>query len=482
MTWFARVGFRRTVARLLLALFALPTGPALGMGMVDADDLGFVVAEPAPQFGATVELSERTTALAEAHRAARRIAQRARPGVVAARSTLAALDRSLRRARPAVAPLARRGRVAAAIGLDLAAERALVRPGFSSFATTEGGGSSRHGSEGDPDTLPLTDLPAPPTPPDAVPTALPPGAAARSGRATPATVPPTHLEPSVAVPVVPAFSLLSISWQPNDPSPGAVFLPVASAVRRVFAFDACDPGDPWKLWDPADPGGSDLTAITPSKGFWLEGVAEATIPEGGPEPVTTSIPLCPGWNLIGFPSSSPRPVGAALASIAGSYLRVFGFDPNDSDDPWEVFDVAVPAWANDLTELRPGRGYWIYVTAATTLEVSNQDDLPTAAIDSPDDLAEITGPVPVVGTVRSPTLASWRLSYRAVGDADWVDLGIGSAPVEAAPLGELDPTLLENGLYELRLVAIDGAGRVAESSIAISIAGTTSEASNGFTT
>ena len=140
----------------------------------------------------------------------------------------------------------------------------------------------------------------------------------------------------VAVPVVPAFNLLSISWQPNDPSPGAVFLPIASAVRRVFAFDACDTADPWKVWDPASPGTSDLTAITPTKGFWLEGQGSGTLPEGGPEPTTTSIPLCLGWNLIGYPAGSARPVATALASIAGQYIRLFGFDPTDSADPWEV--------------------------------------------------------------------------------------------------------------------------------------------------
>jgi len=274
-----------------------------------------------------------------------------------------------------------------------------------------------------------------------------------------------------AVPVVPAFNLLSISWQPNDPSPGAVFLPIQSAVRRVFAFDACDTADPWKVWDPASPGTSDLTAITPAKGFWLEGQGSATLPEGGPEPTTTSIPLCLGWNLIGYPAGSARPVATALASIAGKYIRLFGFDPTDSADPWEVYDVAVPAWANDMTELRPGRGYWIYVTEATTLTISNEEELPDVAILSPADLAEVTGPTAIVGTVRSPELQSWTLAVRAVGDSDWIALGTGTTPVEAQTLGTLDPTLLENGLYEVRLRAVDTALNYVEEIIALNIEG-----------
>jgi len=247
--------------------------------------------------------------------------------------------------------------------------------------------------------------------------------------------------------------------------------PIAGAVARVYAFDACDPGDPWKLYDPADPGTSDLAAISPSIGFWLEGSAGATLPEAGPEPVETSISLCAGWNLIGFPASSPRPVAAALASIAGQYLRVFAFDPTDPEDPWEVFDPAVPAWVDDLAELRPGRGYWIYATEATTLTISNASDGPTVAILDPVDLDEVTAPSDVVGTVRSPSLAGWELGFRAEGDATWIPIAAGAATAEAQPLGLFDPTLLENGLYELRLAAADTLGRIAEQVVDVVVDG-----------
>ena len=444
MTCSAWAGLRRTVARLLLATFLLPAGPVLGMGVVVPSDLGLRISEPAPGFGAHVSVTHRTTTLALARQAARG---------------------------------AWLGIAAQLGGIELSSSTSeLFSAGETlSFAATSRTDAlpraARENSEGQ---LPLADvlpqeIPPPPTPPDARPSPVRRGASTPRAETAPASA--GSVRPLVAVPVVPAFNLLSISWQPNDPAPGAVFLPIQSAVRRVFAFDACDTADPWKLWDPANPGASDLTSITPAKGFWLEGTGAATLPEGGPEPVTTSIPLCLGWNLIGFPLSSPRPVGAALAAIAGQYLRVFGFDPTDADDPWEVFDVAVPAWANDLAELRPGRGYWIYVTQATTLTVSNEADLPTVSIQSPADLAEVTGPVPIVGTVRSPSLASWSLSFRAVGDPDWIDLGAGTMTAEAQPLAIFDPTLLENGLYEVRLRAVDSASNFAETTIALAVEG-----------
>ncbi len=63
----------------------------------------------------------------------------------------------------------------------------------------------------------------------------------------------------------------------------------------------------------------------------------------------------------------------------------------------------------------------------------------TVAIASPADLAEVTAPTPVVGSVRSPTLAGWELDFRAEGDAIWLtardrhDTGRGGAARELRP-------------------------------------------------
>ncbi len=466
---------QKTTARLLLTLALLPTGPVMGMGAVAPEDLGLRVTEAAPALGPGVTLVRRTTSL----EMARQAAQGAWLGIAAKVGT-GGLP----------AKIFGKGKKLQELGIRFAFEALNRSSSFTSILFSSESKSllgARSASQSAPraagatgaDQAPLTDLPEgaippPPTPPDANPTALPAGAATSGSvapRAARSGAGAGSVQPMVSVPVVPAFNLLSISWQPNDPSPGAVFLPIQSSVRRVFAFDACDTADPWKVWDPASSGTSDLTAITPAKGFWLEGQGSATLPEGGPEPTTTSIPLCLGWNLIGYPAGSARPVATALASIAGKYVRLFGFDPTDSADPWEVYDVGVPAWANDLTELRPGRGYWIYVTEATTLVVSNEEELPDVAILQPADLAEVTGPTAIVGTVRSPELQSWTLAYRAVGDPDWLPLGSGTTPLEAQTLGTLDPTLLENGLYEVRLRAVDTALNYVEETIALNVEG-----------
>ncbi|MEO8197860.1 MAG: hypothetical protein ABI689_14180, partial [Thermoanaerobaculia bacterium] len=446
---------RRITAKLLLTLGLLPTGPVMGMGAVAPQDLGLQVAEVAPAIGPHITIASRTTSLTLAEQFARQAARGAWRGFAARLDTVGLSAKGFGRGKKLQEVAVRHALEALKRGLSSTSR--LFSAGSATLLGATGAPSAAPRAAGATGSgqAPLTDLPEgaippPPTPPDANPTSLPSGAAPPvAPRAARIGAGPGFVQPMISVPVVPAFNLLSISWQPNDPSPGALFLPIASAVRRVFAFDACDTADPWKVWDPASPGTSDLTAITPAKGFWLEGQGSATLPEGGPEPATTSISLCLGWNLIGFPAASPRPVAAALAPIAGKYIRVFGFDPTDAQDPWEVYDVAVPVWANDMTELRPGRGYWIYVTEATTLVVSNEEESPDVAILSPADLAEVTGPTAIVGTVRSANLLDWTLAFRASEAAAWIPLATGTTPVEAQPLATFDPTQLENDLYEV---------------------------------
>ncbi|MCP3938179.1 MAG: hypothetical protein GY708_22760, partial [Actinomycetia bacterium] len=242
---------------------------------------------------------------------------------------------------------------------------------------------------------------------------------------------------------------------------------LAVAVAAV----GCSGRGPWLRYDPADPAASDLTAVDHRIGMWVTAIAATLLPVSGTLPATTTIELCEGWNLIGFPSAEPRHPYAALSSIAGKWERIFGYDAFDPEDPWEYFDPVVPDWANDLTLMHPGRGYWVLATETATLEIRNQGPPPTVAITSPADLAVITQPTEILGTVESDRLDSWTLTYRPLGDGEAVDLAASNAPVSGGTLATFDPTLLLNGLYELELTATDVQGQQVTESIAVSVEG-----------
>ncbi|HEU0042924.1 MAG TPA: DUF6531 domain-containing protein, partial [Jiangellaceae bacterium] len=84
---------------------------------------------------------------------------------------------------------------------------------------------------------------------------------------------------------------------------------------------------------------------------------------------------------------------------------------------------------------------------------------PVVALTAPLDGARVTAPTPVVGSATSNALASWKLEYRLEGDTAYTRFAAGTTQVTAGSLGTLDPSLLLNGLYEVRLTATDTAGR-----------------------
>jgi RHS repeat-associated protein len=85
--------------------------------------------------------------------------------------------------------------------------------------------------------------------------------------------------------------------------------------------------------------------------------------------------------------------------------------------------------------------------------------LPTAAIASPSDLAEVTAPTNVVGTATDANFLRYTLQLGGVDEATLRTIGSGTTPVVNGVLGRIDPTLLENGLYRVRLIAEDVNGQ-----------------------
>ncbi len=150
---------------------------------------------------------------------------------------------------------------------------------------------------------------------------------------------------------------------------------------------------------------------------------------------------------------------------------VYGYDPSDAEDPWAIHDVTVPDWANDLQTFEVGKGYWILVTEDVTLEIPNQGDAPTVAFTTPMDLSEVTEPTDLLGDVSSPMLDFWRVSSRLIGQTDWQELARGSQPRAGEKLAGFDPTLLLNGLHELKLEAVDSLGRIVEDRISVVVEG-----------
>jgi RHS repeat-associated protein len=93
--------------------------------------------------------------------------------------------------------------------------------------------------------------------------------------------------------------------------------------------------------------------------------------------------------------------------------------------------------------------------------VAGDATAPTAAIATPADLAEVTMPTDIVGTVSDGNFLRYTVQLAEVDATTFTTIGSGTTAVTNGVVGRLDPTLLENGLYRVRLIAEDVNGQTA---------------------
>ncbi len=199
--------------------------------------------------------------------------------------------------------------------------------------------------------------------------------------------------------------------------------------------------------------------------------------------------------------SSPRSASDSLDELVGTvlanggtldryivdYALVSAVNPSNLSDPsvsWtELSTGTSEKTAETITPLTDpvfDNGRWVIrlrafntnglgSLASTTLD-SGDRSTPTTAFTSPDPETDITYLTDIRGTVsqENGVLDYWVLEYASTeqvgltnlnANADWVEIGRGTSPVTDALLGTLDPTLLRNGSYILRLKAFNTSGR-----------------------
>lgn len=86
---------------------------------------------------------------------------------------------------------------------------------------------------------------------------------------------------------------------------------------------------------------------------------------------------------------------------------------------------------------------------------------PTVALTSPDDGTKLNVPTDIMGTATDDHLIDFKLEYSEKGKNEFIKFAQGSLSVIDGKLGNLDTTQLRNGLYDIRLTAIDASGNTA---------------------
>ncbi len=93
--------------------------------------------------------------------------------------------------------------------------------------------------------------------------------------------------------------------------------------------------------------------------------------------------------------------------------------------------------------------------------IAGDGTFPVVVLESPAEDAEITLPTDIVGTVSDAHFLRYTLTFERINEAGRHVIATGTVPVASNVVGRFDPTLLENGLYLIRLAAEDLNGQIA---------------------
>lgn len=264
------------------------------------------------------------------------------------------------------------------------------------------------------------------------------------------------------------WNLVSIPLLATNPDPGAVF----AGVDPLWLYD-------YALGQTVGLGEPGMRNPGPGRAQWLLLQQPQTFSIAG-DPINATagarLGIGPGWNGIGNPWLSAVEWSDARVSVQngtstvplGEALTQGWIQPLQLPDPAGGY-VEVPAGAGDL---EPWQGYLLFstITGSLVLTAPPPDTQPPT-VGLEEAALTVTEPTEVVGTAADANLLEWRLEYAPTGTGSYTVVATGTTPVADGVLGQVDPTLMVNGLYDLRLVTTDLAGNASAATIPMVVKG-----------
>ncbi len=134
---------------------------------------------------------------------------------------------------------------------------------------------------------------------------------------------------------------------------GQVFASVDTDSRSIFSYDAGS-----KQFIPLN----SRSVIFPLEGIWVYSKNEApvTFNYQVTRPVTISMHMSSGWNLIGYPSTGPGTAREGFGSIGTIWSTILRFDPVTQQYSSTIFNEGAGG-LSDQQLMNPMQGYWIFM-------------------------------------------------------------------------------------------------------------------------
>ncbi len=139
---------------------------------------------------------------------------------------------------------------------------------------------------------------------------------------------------------------------------------LAGNMTSIHAYVASDTSDPWKAYNPSLPSWvtQDLTKVGDTRGYWINMEGDGRFDVSTIITSPRSIAVSPGWNLVGYPSKSPKRVNESLATLYPNWRELRFWNSTDSS----YYAYYNSTQSGDFTNQTPYNGYWLYMSAAGT--------------------------------------------------------------------------------------------------------------------
>ncbi|HPD00879.1 MAG TPA: DUF6531 domain-containing protein, partial [Acetivibrio sp.] len=119
----------------------------------------------------------------------------------------------------------------------------------------------------------------------------------------------------------------------------------------------------------------------------------------------------------------------------------------DTAGMFEINVVAVDAQGNEG-----------YVKKDLFVKGKSDNKYPEVSIEGPVQDSKVTSAVDIIGTVYDENLVKYVLEYSEKGKNQYIKFAEGNTSVNNGVLGRLDPTVMRNGQYDIRITAYDSGG------------------------
>jgi len=143
------------------------------------------------------------------------------------------------------------------------------------------------------------------------------------------------------------WQFISLTVEPENKSIENILSYLEGSYDKLMYYDSS--GDRWLTYSPSRAEHfNDFTTIEYTHGFWIHMTNNDTLMVGGYHPTTTDITLNPGWNMVGYPSST-----IGNNKLPTEVTKIGNFNASME------YNIAY-SFAPSSFIFEPNNAYWIY--------------------------------------------------------------------------------------------------------------------------